>query len=324
MSPLKRGWEFKKGQRGPAISYLQEKLIELGFEPGAPDGIFDSRTSKAVEEFQRKNNLRPTGNLDEATIGLLYELTRGSDYPRGLVSALSAGAGEASAFTVRKEPPKDGRVIVISPPERSLGLFEGGRLIRKYPVAVGKPETPTPLGTFRILEKVMNPGGVLGTRWMAFTYEMHGIHGTNHPELIGQAVSHGCVRMYNENVEELYGMVDIGTPVIVISRPVEEWSGASTDTAGGAKPDSHGTSGNQNPTPPRPEPKDPNIKPGADSPDSDARKTAGAVDGTYTVQPGDSLWKIAMRFGTTVEALVRLNDIANPDLIYPGQVLRIK
>ncbi|HHV62168.1 MAG TPA: LysM peptidoglycan-binding domain-containing protein [Firmicutes bacterium] len=41
------------------------------------------------------------------------------------------------------------------------------------------------------------------------------------------------------------------------------------------------------------------------------------------MQPGDTLWKIAIQFGTTVETLARLNDIKNPDLIYPGQVLRL-
>ena len=48
-----------------------------------------------------------------------------------------------------------------------------------------------------------------------------------------------------------------------------------------------------------------------------------AADKTYTVRRGDTLWEIAQRFGTTVPALVRLNRLKNPDLIYVGDVLRI-
>ena len=107
--------------------------------------------------------------------------------------------------------------------ERALGIYEGNQLIKRYPVAIGKPSTPTPVGTHRVLEKVLHPGGALGTRWIGFTYQMHGIHGTNRPELIGQAVSNGCVRMHNSHVEELYEMVELGAPVIVIVAPVTSW-----------------------------------------------------------------------------------------------------
>lgn len=108
------------------------------------------------------------------------------------------------------------RRIVISLAERRLYLFDNGKIIRSYPVAVGKPETPTPVGDFEIRHKLMNPGGPFGTRWMSFKPH-YGIHGTNRPSLIGQAVSHGCVRMLNRDVEELYPMVQVGTAVSIIS-----------------------------------------------------------------------------------------------------------
>jgi lipoprotein-anchoring transpeptidase ErfK/SrfK len=105
--------------------------------------------------------------------------------------------------------------IHIELASRQLFLKKEEKIIRTYPVAIGKASTPTPIGDFQILSKRKNPGGVLGTRWMQFTWQQHGIHGTNQPWLIGKAISHGCVRMYNHNVEELYEYTDIGTPVII-------------------------------------------------------------------------------------------------------------
>ena len=223
--------------------------------------------------------------------------------------------------------------IVISLSERALGLYQGNQLIRRYPVAIGKPSTPTPVGTHRVLEKVLYPGGGLGTRWIGFTYQMHGIHGTNRPELIGQEVSNGCVRMHNANVEELYERINVGTPVVVIVAPVQSWSGLGKPTSqsgpGAGQP---GTGSGQAGKPgglfdpAGPQPKDPKETSQAPSPAASHVGSSASGSGpgrTYTVQPGDSIWAIAKRFGTTVEALVSINKIRNPELIYPGEVLEI-
>lgn len=98
---------------------------------------------------------------------------------------------------------------------RRLTLKGNNTVVGTYPVAIGKPSTPTPTGDFKILNKIMNPGGVLGTRWMQFTWQEHGIHGTNQPWLIGQAVSNGCVRMYNNDVEQIYSKIKVGTSLII-------------------------------------------------------------------------------------------------------------
>lgn len=89
---------------------------------------------------------------------------------------------------------------------------------RDYPVAVGKPATPTPTGVYKIITKIVNPGGVLGTRWMGLDIPdgPYGIHGTNDPSSIGQEISNGCIRMYNEDVEVLFGSVKIGTVVTIV------------------------------------------------------------------------------------------------------------
>ncbi|MGB4451838.1 MAG: LysM peptidoglycan-binding domain-containing protein, partial [Bacillota bacterium] len=182
----------------------------------------------------------------------------------------------------------------------------------------------------------LHPGGALGTRWIGFTYQMHGIHGTNRPELIGQAVSNGCVRMHNSHVEELYEMVGLGAPVIVIVAPVASWSGlgkppsqagpGSGQACSGQSQTGTGSGETGKPGgflgPSGPQPKDPMGASG--EPGTAGETSQGSGQGrTYTVQPGDSIWAIAKRFGTTVEAIVRINGIRNPDLIYPGEVLKI-
>lgn len=108
------------------------------------------------------------------------------------------------------------RRIVVSLAERRLYLFENGKVFRSYPVAIGKLSTPTPTGEYSIRHKLMNPGGPFGTRWISFKPH-YGIHGTNRPDLIGQAVSHGCVRMYNRDVEQLYELTYVGMSVKIVS-----------------------------------------------------------------------------------------------------------
>jgi lipoprotein-anchoring transpeptidase ErfK/SrfK len=83
---------------------------------------------------------------------------------------------------------------------------------------VGKHNTPTPKGTFKIVEKAINPGGPFGARWLGLNepYGDYGIHGTNAPGLIGRDVSNGCVRMYNKDVIELSNIVPIGTIVRIM------------------------------------------------------------------------------------------------------------
>ncbi len=105
--------------------------------------------------------------------------------------------------------------VVINRKEHSLSVYKEDKLLKKYPVAVGKPSTPTPTGSYKIINKAMNPGGVFGVRWLGLNIPPrgYGIHGTNNPSSIGKSVSHGCIRMYNPDVIELYNLLSINTPV---------------------------------------------------------------------------------------------------------------
>jgi len=108
--------------------------------------------------------------------------------------------------------------IKINTAAHTLTLYRNNIIYRTYKVAVGKASTPTPKGTFRIINKAVNPGGPFGARWMGLNvpYGDYGIHGTNNARSIGKNISNGCIRMYNNNVIELYNLVPIGTVVQIV------------------------------------------------------------------------------------------------------------
>jgi L,D-transpeptidase catalytic domain len=127
------------------------------------------------------------------------------------------------------------RVIVVSLEDRKLALVEDGKVAKIYPVAVGKPSTPSPVGTFTIERRVANPvyqhdgktvqpgpGNPVGTRWMGLSVRGYGIHGTNAPKSIGKAASHGCIRMAKADLEELFALVQVGDTVELIGERNDE------------------------------------------------------------------------------------------------------
>ncbi|WP_020615433.1 L,D-transpeptidase [Paenibacillus daejeonensis] len=105
--------------------------------------------------------------------------------------------------------------IIVDLSDRRLYLLDGNTVVRGFPVAIGKMLTKTPTGEFKIVNKQPNPGGPFGAYWMGLSKPHYGIHGTNDPASIGRAVSHGCIRMYNEDVVELAGIVPIETRVTI-------------------------------------------------------------------------------------------------------------
>ncbi|MFN2746005.1 MULTISPECIES: L,D-transpeptidase family protein [Bacillus] len=105
--------------------------------------------------------------------------------------------------------------IVVSLSAKTLQLFDRGRLIKTYPVAVGKILSQTPRGEFYIVNRQPNPGGPFGAYWLSLSKIHYGIHGTNNPASIGKAVSKGCIRMHNRDVLELASIVPNGTRVSI-------------------------------------------------------------------------------------------------------------
>jgi lipoprotein-anchoring transpeptidase ErfK/SrfK len=149
--------------------------------------------------------------------------------PASAASALHSGATEVPA------PAEVKRQIVISLEDRKLALVENGQVVKVYPVAVGKPSSPSPVGTFTIARRVANPTyhhdgktippgptNPVGTRWMGLSIKGYGIHGTNEPKSIGKAASHGCIRMAKADLEDLYPQVQAGDMVEFVGHRDEE------------------------------------------------------------------------------------------------------
>ncbi len=97
-----------------------------------------------------------------------------------------------------------------------LKLLQDETVVKEYPVAVGKPSTPTPRGEWTITGKGLW-GAQFGGHFMRLSipWGIYGIHGTDKPWSIGQAVTHGCVRMHNDDAAELYDTVPVGTRVLI-------------------------------------------------------------------------------------------------------------
>lgn len=120
--------------------------------------------------------------------------------------------------------------VLVNKSQNVLFLKSGDEVLKIYHVATGR-DNITPVGTFKIATKIEKPvwfknGGApipsespeneLGSRWMGFDTDPHyGIHGTLHPDTIGQQVTDGCVRMKNEDVEELFDIIPVGTEVTI-------------------------------------------------------------------------------------------------------------
>lgn len=107
--------------------------------------------------------------------------------------------------------------IIVDISDYQLHLLDGNRVVRTFPIAVGKMATQTPAGNYTIVNKQPNPGGPFGSYWLGLSKPHYGIHGTNDPSSIGRSVSHGCIRMYNEDVNELASLVPIHTQVTIRS-----------------------------------------------------------------------------------------------------------
>jgi lipoprotein-anchoring transpeptidase ErfK/SrfK len=105
--------------------------------------------------------------------------------------------------------------IIVSTATRRLILQKNGQTVKSYPVGVGRSGSPSPSGTFYIVNKRPHPGGPYGVMWMGLSIPGYGIHGTNNPSSIGGYVSKGCIRMYNKDVIDLSMIVPVGTPVTI-------------------------------------------------------------------------------------------------------------
>jgi L,D-transpeptidase ErfK/SrfK len=166
------------------------------------------------------------------------------------------GAGKQLTLPGRRIlPPGPREGIVVNLPEHRLYYFPKARpgeqpVVITYPVSIGKMDWRTPLGATRVIAKVRhpawyppesirkehadngdplpkvigpgpdNPLGDFALR-LAAGHGEYMIHGTNNPTAVGMAVTHGCIRMYPEDVAALFALIPVGTPVRLVNEPVK-------------------------------------------------------------------------------------------------------
>lgn len=242
---LHRLWLCEPKIIGDQVRDLQEGLAVAGFLTGPADGVFGPVTDRAVRAFQASVGLPEDGVVDTAvwtTLGKACEsMIAASLGPSGDLIPMAKAPGEpygtASKDHAKSESksspskldseqkglpggglPPGWRALLIDTSNLTITLLEDGLPLKQYRIGIGKPATPTPVGQFKVADKAAWAGG-FGTRWMGLDvpWGKYGIHGTNKPWTVSQRKSGGCVRMLNRDIEELYPMVPVGTPVVITS-----------------------------------------------------------------------------------------------------------
>jgi lipoprotein-anchoring transpeptidase ErfK/SrfK len=189
------------GARGRDVRDLQRKLRAQGYYHGLANGVLGRGTVRAVKRFQ-------------AAIGIPADGVVGPQMLGGL----------------------SGRIVVVQS-EHRLYFYLNGKLKKTFPVATGQPAYPTPNGITYVVwmtkdptwtppdspwaagAKPVAPGpdNPVGMRWIGTGFSGVGIHGVPASEdsSIGTYASHGCIRMYEWDVEQLYDWVTVGMPIII-------------------------------------------------------------------------------------------------------------
>lgn len=180
---------------------------------------------EAIQRYQEQNGKEPE-SLDDLTrpfpnnwlsgktetMNMLFPILTGGGNPDKKLPGNLGSSPDGEAFF--KEPLE----VIIDRKNHRLGVVSGSVLLRNYEVGLGR-DNKTPLGQFHISDKVMNPNGsatgTYGSRGMQLSDSNYAIHGTLDTESIGRNESEGCIRMYGEDVEELFDLVPMGTQVSI-------------------------------------------------------------------------------------------------------------
>ncbi|MGI6606182.1 MAG: L,D-transpeptidase family protein [Peptococcia bacterium] len=195
-----------------SMDEVQLALSILGYYEGQITGQYDEKTIKAIKRFQSELGL--------AVDGLVK-------YHLWVKLAQMIESKEIKTSAPKLSPPSGEVSIVIDVFRRKLIVMNDQHPYAQFPIAIGKSDTPSPLGHWKIVNKSVNWGNGFGTRWMGLNvpWGVYGIHGTNKPWSIGSLASHGCFRMFNKDVETIYPWIKHGTNVFVLGNPFSYMSG---------------------------------------------------------------------------------------------------
>ena len=212
--------EEEMGKAAQDIASIVKEIIAKGYN----GTVLEDRNQ--VLRFQAENNLVVDGIVGSMTMKALTEKNK------------------KVCDIVPEEFNEKEWIIVINKTKKILTVYKNGEVYRKYPVALGKHSSPTPDHKFTIINKIVDPywGGMggkykpvrggdlnnpLGRRWLGLStdkYKGYGIHGNSDPFSIGKYISAGCIRMINEDVEELFEYIPVRTEVWIGTEGVlEKW-----------------------------------------------------------------------------------------------------
>ncbi|MFH1287839.1 MAG: L,D-transpeptidase family protein [bacterium] len=221
---------YKEQKRwNDAIKYFNRVINTFPEKPSAKN------SEKALDEINFYLFLHPdSGKANKYTIRQgdnLHNIARKNNMTPQLLARIN-GIKDIKYLSVNQDIiiPKIKLKLKIDLSDRSLILMNNDKRIKKYLIAVGADDSKTPIGKFTINQKLVNPtwyfeGKVyqpntpenrLGTRWMGISAKGYGIHGTNDPKAVGNAITNGCARLFNEDVEELYDILLEGTEVEIV------------------------------------------------------------------------------------------------------------
>ncbi len=160
---------------------------------------------------------------------------RGEEQFRKLAAFTGVMLMAAAEALAQENLAQPARRIVVSLPDRKLAVVEDGHVVKVFDTAVGAPRTPSPTGSFKIVQRISDPtwytkgkivppgkANPLGPRWLGLSRKGYGIHGTNSPRSIGRNASHGCIRLRNRDIEQLFDMVAVGDQVELLGERNEE------------------------------------------------------------------------------------------------------
>ena len=229
------------------------------------------------------------------------------------------------------------KFLLVNTALKKLQFYKRAKLVNSYPIAVGKPDTPTPTGEFKIVTKIVNPGSGLGTRWLGLSvpYGHYGIHGTNIPSSIGKSISNGCIRMYNSDVEELFSLVSLKTPVLITDNAEQinltpqnekesehvEASQPTVNETTASTAQNQQLSAEQSDAAPADD--QPAPEPCAAEQHQEESVSPEPPHFAYTVRPGDTLWSVARSYRLPIQRILELNNLAAHNVIFPGQKILI-
>ena len=202
----------------------------------SPASADTPKIQEVIEDLNVKILCSPAVTPDS----LVYEVRKGDNLVRiakkygttvELITKANGLASPAIRIGQKLKVTKLAFSIVVDKSQNILTLKADGSVFKTYRAATGKASSPTPVGTFNVTNKIVDPPwyppsgkmipsgdpkNVLGSRWLGISKPTYGIHGTIVPDSIGKSVTEGCVRLQNSDVEELFSIVPEGTEVVIV------------------------------------------------------------------------------------------------------------